>query len=705
VARESASDVRAKKPDIARDLESRTDGVADRYTEYARTVDRQLAEAAFLLAPSLRKAGSDTQRELSNVLDGTLRAIDERLSVEKNILTRSERAAVNQLRQASSEAEAELRRGSRQATQEVDVAAGALVAEIDRGVEEAATVVGQEEAPFIPGVREILRSSLRSIENTATRGRAQLRGAVDSPFLAAIVASLTSTTDQLVAAAAQTAEGAKGRFRSAATRSVRDWREQSAGMVTALATTQNQQVTSVLAEIDRAAEKARGEMIRMTGDFSGDVRRAADQSIGEARKPREGLEGRAQQAAEDMDQPWYVGLGRALVQIAIGLVILIAVALVVAAIAAAFGVILAAWTAVMIAGAILLTIGLIVALVQRARQPELQGRPGMVILMALSDTVGVTGIIEGIRGRELFTDRPLSDAAATERGVLGVVTLVSLFFGARAAIKGPPGGIYTRPSTLRPGWVGFGEFMPRAWQGIRSVGVEMWQGMQAGYRSVREWMRTRTGRGPSPESARRAGEPSEVLTNRPEERPYHHPPGRQVIGRENPLRLQDLDPNQRYLWVVDENGNWVFAPEGTRFDPATGRYVRDPTQAGFGRNEVYPEGRVVKHGDLVPGPEGQSRGVARQGGELFAERDANGNLTGRWVMNNDSSYTFARTDGTTLGPRELEGAFELLGQTGTDTNSIVLRQTGNPEAGPAVTPSRGPMVPRPVTTGQGEENR
>jgi hypothetical protein len=44
---------------------------------------------------------------------------------------------------------------------------------------------------------------------------------------------------------------------------------------------------------------------------------------------------------------------------------------------------------------------------------------------------------------------------------------------------------------------------------------------------------------------------------------------------------------------------------------------------------------------------------------------------GRWEMNNDSSYTFARQDGQWLDGNNLNAAHELLTQSGTNTSNIV----------------------------------
>jgi hypothetical protein len=116
----------------------------------------------------------------------------------------------------------------------------------------------------------------------------------------------------------------------------------------------------------------------------------------------------------------------------------------------------------------------------------------------------------------------------------------------------------------------------------------------------------------------------------------------QTVKPGQPLDVNNLDPNQKYLWVVDPEGNIRIAPEA---------------QPGLRRR--------LKHGDLTPGPDGRSRGPARSGGELNYNPE-----TGHWEMNNDSSYTFARQDGQHLDGDNLNAAHDLLTQSGTDTSNI-----------------------------------
>lgn len=158
-----------------------------------------------------------------------------------------------------------------------------------------------------------------------------------------------------------------------------------------------------------------------------------------------------------------------------------------------------------------------------------------------------------------------------------------------------------------------------------------------------------------PELLDAVGLPSAAATNRPQEYPYG-PPAQLRMGRVaagGVLPVGALEPNLVYLWVIDEAGGFRYAPK---------------RQAGIG---LY--GHVCRHAHLVPALEGgRASGVARAGGELTAERLA-GSEQLRWVLSNNSAYTFQRTDGVRLGSAELLAVLRLLERGGTDTSAIVLR--------------------------------
>lgn len=164
------------------------------------------------------------------------------------------------------------------------------------------------------------------------------------------------------------------------------------------------------------------------------------------------------------------------------------------------------------------------------------------------------------------------------------------------------------------------------------------------------------------------GEPTNVSSGgpndpRPLEYPYTNPPNIRTIPPGAPLDLKSLNPRVKYLWVVDQDGNFKFAPE---------------TQNSSDFMKPLPPDKAfkIKHGDLSPGPGGTSRGPARAGGELAALRDADGNIHDLWNLNNDSSYTFARVDaeGNPLpwAPAEsVDAVRDQLVRGGTDPNKLV----------------------------------
>jgi hypothetical protein len=157
------------------------------------------------------------------------------------------------------------------------------------------------------------------------------------------------------------------------------------------------------------------------------------------------------------------------------------------------------------------------------------------------------------------------------------------------------------------------------------------------------------------------GSPTEALTNRTEEWPYHHPPERYELRPGEPVPR--LDPSKgRHVWQVNADGTVVIAPE---------------VQAGFGVTDQRPGGRWVKHGDLNPGPNGQSRGVARAGGELIPVQGADGNWT--WIMDNESSFSLNRADGAVSTPENLKAAKQLMEESGLDTSGFTLEDyNGDP---------------------------
>ncbi len=494
VARDSAADIRAKKPAIAEELQSRTANCSGRYTQYAERVNGRIAEAEPVLIPTLNAAATRGADALRRSRTAALQALDTRLQVDLRALAAAETEAISRLQGAGARAIGQIRRGARQGAGEVDAAAAALAARIDNTVEETEAVVSEPQEPFVAGVVDVVEAARAGLRDTSAAGREQLAAAAANAgqLLSEVAASFAAQAPELAAAGRESADGVRQRAVAAIAQQLQARNEEARRILAGVGDEQQQLLAELLAEIDRAIEEARGKMRDVTGTFRAELRRATNQSLAEAKKPlTDPLPDRCQAAAGRAGRPWYVGLFQALADILIGLVILVVVTLVVAAIAAVFGVILTAWTAIMIAAAIMLTVGLIVSLVLRARQRELGGNPLKIFGLALIDMIGVTGIIQAFSGKDIVTGQVLSDAERTRGGVTGAFTLVMLALGVRALIKGPPGGVYTRPTNMPRGWGGWRQFFPRAAEGIRQVGLEMYTGLRQGVRNLVEWVKNR----------------------------------------------------------------------------------------------------------------------------------------------------------------------------------------------------------------------
>lgn len=681
VAAESAADIRGKKAPLAADIRSRAGDNAARYFEYADSIGAQVEQARGDLLPMLSQCADEAIASLQASETGAAASLEQRLAADAAALDAAEQASIGQIEAAQASSLAQINAEADEACTSIDTQAQTLNASLDASLQETEAVVQGGGEAFVPGMRDVIAATRAAMLGTASQGRTGLAQSA-AETMSALAGAAGNFAGQMAGfeAAAQAAANDVVQDGEAAGQAfLQGQAEQGAQAVAGTGARQDGLIAPVLAQIDAAVSQAEGEMAGMTEQLADELHRGVDESIAEAILPRtDDIESRTAEAADQVDDAWWEGLLRALGQIIVGLVILVVVALVVAAIAAAFGVILTAWTAVMIAGAILLVAGFVMAVWARSGQAELADAPWYQVAgIALLDTIGYTGIHESVTGRDFVTDRTLSAGERTERGVMGAVTMISLALGTRAAFKGPPGGAFTRPNVLPRGWVGWRAALPQAWRGMRVAGIEMWQGTRSGARSAVEWVRTRLlgmePTRPSPELLGRVGEPSNTVTGsaqdpygaRPNELPYRNPPEMMVASEGQPIDVSALDPNRTYLWAVDAEGRIIIAPE---------------QQPGFGR--------YVKHGDLVPGAGGEFRGSARAGGELRARvNPQTGEVT--WVMDSNSSYSFARTDQQLLGEASRTAAHELLSETGTDTSSIDVAHGGD---GYTPTP---PQPPRP----------
>lgn len=180
----------------------------------------------------------------------------------------------------------------------------------------------------------------------------------------------------------------------------------------------------------------------------------------------------------------------------------------------------------------------------------------------------------------------------------------------------------------------------------------------------------------------RIGDPSEAIVWRRNTRelPYKVPPDSRQANVDNPVDLKKLI-RRPYLWIVDSRGDFWFAPINSRYpDLYPHRKYSEALESDLaaiaGGTPEQPYGGLTV------------RPPARIGGELIPQVGPDGNLNGRWTLNNYSYYSIGDGrpifgNGSILGRSDrkdkylehLEAVRDLLREYGVDVSRIDLKNS------------------------------
>ncbi|MDQ3821380.1 MAG: hypothetical protein M3362_27385, partial [Acidobacteriota bacterium] len=360
VGRSSAKDIREKKPAIAQDLRSRLDGFSEEYGQYADTVNSRIIETENIVVPAFGEISTTSAARLEQGESEALESIQSRSSADLQTLSLLETSSVNSLMAKSGITIRQIRETSRLAQSQLDIVAAAIVSEIDAIVAQGQIV---QKSSFAPGADTPPEEGGGAIDQVEEHIMAERNLASQS--VGQLGEAVSTVNDNMpminISFAAESVEATRA-FRAGADKllqknvsaidSLVEARSQQGQNVIAHRRSQHLELTtSAISEVDSAAARARSEVSGVNENFRGELRKGVDGSIREAIKPRTDRgEEREAEAAERAGESWIVGAFRALGEIIVGLVILVVVALVLAAVAAAFGIVLTAWGAMMIAG-------------------------------------------------------------------------------------------------------------------------------------------------------------------------------------------------------------------------------------------------------------------------------------------------------------------------------------------------------------------
>jgi hypothetical protein len=582
VGTESANDIREKIPAIDEELHNRAAEFSGRYTQYATGVNAQIDQARPDLISALNDATTSVVTTLQQGGDAAMQAMDDRLQVDLQALDAGEAQATDRVRASGEEAIAQIRSASEQAAGEIDAGAVALVTEIDNTVAEAVAVVSAQQNPYLPGISDVIEAARSALMQTSATGRAQVSASASNVegSLEEVADSFASQASELIATAQESANSIEEANHAAISQAIESNNTQAQSSIAEMTSQQQGLVTEALTQIDQGIENAHNEMQGVTEQFRTEAREKTDESITEAKKPlTDSVWTRAVEAAETVGEI-LLGLLSAIGELVVGFLIMVAFAVVVAAL---FGLTLGG--ALLIVGAVFLIIGVIRAYRSRSQQLEragIQAGGGFIFLLALSDATGITAVGEAIYGEDIVTGQHLSARERTRRGTIGLVTAVGIFFGARSAFTGPPGG-WTRPT----GIFGEGPFdisanFRETWGDLTKVGSAISGAVKRGYEAIRQ---------------RVSGE------TLPAEGSVVVPPGVTEILVDSPARIQSTEPvfvpddpdyGPHWYWdLYDGPSSAKFCKVRVRVPDATTEPTRGPELELTPKTATLPDGRQV----------------------------------------------------------------------------------------------------------------
>ena len=524
VADDTASDIAGKGPGIARELRGGAPAFDQKHGEYASTVDKQITDAVPQVTQAVHAESQAAAAELHTI---TGASIQQLAGIESHVvaaLTHSESAAIQLVESGGKKQAEQLNQAAVRGAAAVEQAGRDQSAQIQQRAAQVSQQLLAVQMPDPSGVDEVLAAEHSSLANTATTAHAQIdvaHGHVTNG-LARATAEVVQGLGAVTSTTSQSAEKGLAPAINQVKATAAKRKESVATVVDALGKHHATIPSGSLDQIKTAATQAVANPVKVNDQFAGDSAKSADQSVAKAKEPLPGLQANVKAAAdkakEEHERSLFaqIGMGilKALGGLLIGLVIVIALALIVAFVVGFFGVALTAFGAMMIAGAILLAAGAIYAYYQRSHNPETANMGvGKLLLLSVADATGVTALYEGITSSSIASGKELHlDAEArSEKITTGLISLVMIALAAKGGGSSP----WVRPIELPAAGAEGGATAAGA------VGAELWAGGKLVGKGALEWIK-------------------EKLGSEPETTPTATTSGSATAGGPRPTKLPDL---------------------------------------------------------------------------------------------------------------------------------------------------------------------
>lgn len=441
VGTKSAANIRDNKPGLTRGLLEKGREFEGGYLEVSSAVSAQLVKTLPRTAASIGDAGAGAIRAIHTAAGRILAALESLRGAGLAALDENENRVAGDVVDRGNAALVAID-GRRRAERgllahRAEAARGsvrAAVVESRQAWEDNAHPHVETVAGIVSTARQAIRDRERSFAETSGEQVAVAQTAIAS--LASEGLEQTSIiASEGIARGEATLEAALARMNEAVER----WSASVAVVLTKLQV----MLTAILAQareqMDELNRLATAKMVETTTLFRERLTRDNGKSIAEAKKPlTDSVESRADRAAQKAGRSTFVrilsGIFSGLWNLIKGLVIAILLAaLLVLLLPITFA------TAMLVVFGGMLVYGFVTNLMSRIEQRRQMGMENDVAwyelgAMALSDTVGITGVFEMISGKDTYTFEDLSVEERASRGTVGAGTMAFTWLGVRSGV-------------------------------------------------------------------------------------------------------------------------------------------------------------------------------------------------------------------------------------------------------------------------------
>ena len=482
VGSDSARDIREKKPSIRVELVTQARDFGQQYAEFQQQIHGQIQETEQSLTQGLQNSKGNTLDGLRQNHQAIIQRMSTRLQSDLQVLETSEQNFITNIRQQRDATIEQLNQLQTSTLLLLDETSQAIQTGLEQTAIEIEINLDLEQEPFMPGVRNLIIQAEDVLMVKKDMGMEQVQNLAAQTLetIGQVAESFQQLMNTILGNAHNTADNLFNNGKRSLDQSLQLFQEQAQNLQTELEVRQKSMLQEAMAQIDQGIEQAKVKVEELREEFRSSIKKAADESLVEAKKPlTDQVSNRAEEAAIRAGEPWWKGALRALGEILLVLVILVAVAALVVLIAGAFSVVLTLGQAMLIVGAVVLGVALIGAIIHRATQVS-QGHSPWILLLAIPDAIGVTSIIEAFRGRELVTNTPLSEGEKWYRGITGIVQLIGtalIVLGGVRVIRA--GGFETTR-------------IPGGWEGVKEAFTQSIKDpLSEGLTGLREWFTRR----------------------------------------------------------------------------------------------------------------------------------------------------------------------------------------------------------------------